>query len=180
MKDPNETPVTLDPSGCPPEIPRARIFHEGLEPFAFDGIELWTTQTPGGFEIRLHYVLGPTFKAVLRDRLWEQDRCLVNGGILHFKDTLPWESVEALVAASTVRPYEILRQPALTRARIVQTLLLERLDRLTIRVAADDATALAFDLQLNDGQVMRQRVKRDDWSDIFALPSDLANPTPAP
>ncbi len=175
----NEGPLRLDPGALAPEIPRERIIHEGIEPIAFDGIRLRVASTPSGFRANLDYELGPNFKAALRDRFRKQDRCVVNGGILSFKDLLSQEWVDRQAGTSTFRLGDLMRVPTFTPAVALQALLLERLALLTIRIA-DDTNFLEFRLRLDAGYELTQRVARVTWSDIYPLPTGLPRPGTTP
>ncbi len=167
MEHPHEKPLSYAMDGPIQPLPPERIFHERIEPFAFDGLELRVRMTEEGAEVGIQYLMGPDFKEAIGRRLRKQDRFVVNGGILFFQERLSWAQLDRLAADRTIWLRDLLHLKAFNPARAAHSLLMVRFTGLTIRVPEDDITALEFDLRFEEGLTFTQRVARTEWSDIF-------------
>ncbi|MDD5760352.1 MAG: hypothetical protein PHI06_14895 [Desulfobulbaceae bacterium] len=148
-------------------IPPERIQYNGVQPFASDGIELWLRAKEDSIEIAIHHAMGQNFRAVLRRKYQEEVGCIIKGSILTFRERLSWARFEQISAEYVVRLVDTLRPKAFKPHNALRNLLMERLVSLSIGLAADNPSEIEYVLQFQDGLEFRQRVKRENASDIF-------------
>ncbi|MHB8830751.1 MAG: hypothetical protein ACYC44_01385 [Patescibacteria group bacterium] len=149
-------------------IPSERIQYNGVQPFTSDGLEFWLRIKDDGIEIAIHHIIGPNFRAILHDRYRDfEGICTVKGSVLTFREHLPWTRFEQISEGYVVKLVDMLRPKNFKPHNALRDLLMERLMRLSIGLATDNPSEIEYVLQFQDGLEFRQRVKRENASDVF-------------
>lgn len=147
-------------------ISSEKICFEGVQPLAFDGIDLWLNITPQGIEVTVNHIVGPNLETLLRKKYKGSYLIQVKGSLLRFQDHISWDQFTEMSGEHTFKPIDIVKPNALRK--VLHHFMMDQVKSLIIRIDPDDPTLIEYILRFNGGHEMKQRVKRDNTSDVLA------------